>query len=61
MLAKLGGEIMLAIVLLIWGGVAGFFGMMTLIASRSAIHEIEGALGPLICTVAISAVAIVEH
>jgi hypothetical protein len=52
---------MLAIVLLIWGGVAGFFGMMTLIASRSAIHEIEGALGPLICTVAISAVAIVEH
>ena len=52
---------MLAVLLLIWGGVSGFFGMITLIASRSAIHEIEGALGLLICTVAIGAVAIVEQ
>jgi hypothetical protein len=47
-------------ILMFWGGIAGFYGLFCMMASRSAVHEIEAGLGFLIGTVAIGCAGIIE-
>lgn len=46
--------------LILWGIVAGFIGIVLFAVSKSAVHEIEAALGFLIATVAIGCAGIIE-
>jgi hypothetical protein len=53
------GDVM-AIILTLWGVVAGAFILMVLTASKSAIHEILAGMGFLIATVAIGCAATIH-
>jgi hypothetical protein len=50
----------IAIILTLWGVVAGAFALMVLTGSKSAIHEILAGMGFLIATVAIGCAAIIH-
>lgn len=50
----------MAIMLTLWGMLSGALGLLTLLVARNAVHEIQGAIGLLIATVAIGCAAIVE-
>lgn len=50
----------MAIVLVLWGLIAGGYGLFALVSSQSATHEIEGGLWLLIATVAIGCAGIIE-
>jgi hypothetical protein len=52
----------MAVVLAIWGGFAGFFGVIMLVASPSSVMgEIEAGFALLIATVAIGYAAILDQ
>jgi hypothetical protein len=50
----------MSIFLFIWASIAAFYGLMVVIASKSAVHEIEAGVAFLIATVAFGCAAIIE-
>jgi hypothetical protein len=50
----------MAIVLLLWGLIAGGYGVFAVVSSQSAAHEIETGIWSLIATVAIGCAGIID-